>query len=101
MKRLVKLSDDRLGNKMLYVLKEEYQGFGLYQRKSPNGYLIHQDYMITNDNITIQCQSYNEIIKEELLDAIDNYNSDGFFGLKVFMRDNHYYYIHPNGNIFI
>ena len=34
MKRLVKLSDDRLGNKMLYVLKEEYQGFGLYQRKS-------------------------------------------------------------------
>lgn len=32
MKRLVKLSDDRLGNKMLYVLKEEYQGFGLYQR---------------------------------------------------------------------
>lgn len=101
MKRLVKLSDDRLGNKMLYVLKEEYQGFGLYQRKSSNGYLIHQDYMITNDNITIQCQSYNKIIKEELLDAIDNYNSDGFFGLKVFMKDNHYYYIHPNGNTFI
>ena len=29
MKRLVKLSDDRLGNKKLYVLKEGYQGFGL------------------------------------------------------------------------
>ena len=30
MKRLVKLSDGRLRNKMLYVLKEEYQGFRLY-----------------------------------------------------------------------
>ena len=100
MKRLVKLSDDRLGNKMLYVLKE-YQGFGLYQRKSPNGYLIHQDYMITNDNITIQCQSYNEIIKEELLDAIDNYNNNGNFELKVFKRSENLYYVHPNGNFLI
>lgn len=101
MKRLVKLSDDRLGNKMLYVLKEEYQGFGLYQRKSPNSYLIHQDYMITNDNITIQCQSYNEIIKEELLDAIDNYNNNGNFELKVFKRSENLYYVHPNGNFLI
>ena len=101
MKRLVKLSDDRLGNKMLYVLKEEYQGFGLYQRKSTNGYLIHQDYMITNDNITIQCQSYNEIIKEELLDAIDNYNNNGNFELKVFKRSENLYYVHPNGNFLI
>lgn len=101
MKRLVKLSDDRLGNKVLYVLKEEYQGFGLYQRKSPNGYLIHQDYMITNDNITIQCQSYNNIIIEELLDAIDNYNNNGNFELKVFKHSENLYYVHPNGNFLI
>ena len=100
MTRLIKvkaLYDDELE----YVLKKEYEGFGIYQRKCPSGYFVHQDYMIANNNIIIQCQSYNNIIIEELLDAIDNYNSDGFFGLKVFMRDNHYYYIHPNGNTFI
>ena len=101
MKRLVKLSDDRLGNKMLYVLKEEYQGFGLYQRKSPNGYLIHQDYMIANNDIIIQCQSYNNIIIEELLDAIDNYNNNGNFELKVFKHSENLYYVHPNGNFLI
>ena len=51
--------------------------------------------MITNDNITIQCQSYNEIIKEELLDAIDNYNNNGNFELKVFKRNENLYYVHP------
>lgn len=57
--------------------------------------------MITNDNITIQCQSYNEIIKEELLDAIDNYNNNGNFELKVFKRSENLYYVHPNGNFLI
>ena len=100
MTRLIKvkgLYDDELK----YVLKKEYEGFGIYQCKCPSGYFVHQDYMIANNNIIIQCQSYNNIIIEELLDAIDNYNNNGNFELKVFKRSENLYYVHPNGNFLI
>lgn len=101
MKRLIKLTNDAFGNEVRYVLKKEYENFGLYQRKCNTGFFVHQDYLITNGEIIIQCEPYNEMIKEELLDAIDNYNETKKFGFKTFYRGNNVYTIHPNGKTII
>lgn len=83
MKRVIRIinvygTDDK------YVLRDEYDGFGIYQEMTPNGYFVHQDWLISNNkNAEIVIKSYNNLCKEELLDIIDNYNKTNKFGVKA------------------
>lgn len=88
MKRVITIPDTLQDNK--YYFKEEYAGFGIYQRRCPSGYYVSQDYLITNGNITIVSQSYNNLNIEDLMDAIDEYNETGKFNLKAINRGSHY-----------
>ena len=96
MKRVVYVPDD-LNNKK-YVLRDEYEGFGIYERMCPSGWLVHQDWLVYNGKIGFICQSYNNYCKEELMDCIDRYNEDGKFGLFGFMAkiDDNIYGVHPS-----
>ena len=72
-------------NNVKYVLKEEYEGFGIYQEKTPNGYSVSQSWFISSEDGSkaLVVESYNNQCKEELLDMIDNMNSTGSFGVKA------------------
>lgn len=101
MKRVIYLPDDLNNNK--YVLKEEYEGHGIYQHKCPAGWLVHQDWAIVreSDGFTIMIPSYNDMCKEEVLDAIDYYNDDKKYGIKVIKTlkgvENGYVVMHNSG----
>ena len=70
-----------------YVLRDEYEGFGIYQEKCPTGYFVSQSWLISNnDNAELVVESYNNMCKEELLDIIDNYNETHKFGVKAVMH---------------
>ena len=69
-----------------YVLTEEYNGFGIYQKMNPSGYFVNQSWLLSNNqNAQLVVDSYNDICKEELLDIIDNYNQTNKFGVKAVM----------------
>lgn len=71
-----------------YVLKEEYNGFGVYQEKTPNGLFVHQSWLISNnENVELVINSFNQLCKEEVLDIIDNYNETQKFGVKALMHN--------------
>ncbi len=99
MKRIVYVDTDLQKEK--FVLLEEYNGFGIYQEKCPTGYFVHQSWLITNGNITLVFYSFNNYCKEELLDAIDNYNDIRRFGVKAMKHPNNLFVVHPNGNVSI
>lgn len=85
MKRVVYIKNS-YGTNDKYILKEEYNGFGVYQEKAPSGFFIHQSWLISNnDKAELVIQSYNNLCKEELLDIIDNYNDTNKFGVKALM----------------
>lgn len=85
------------GNEEKYVLVTEYNGFGIYQRVCPNGFRVSQEWLITNGHRVIVCQSYNNVIKEELMDAIDKYQKSGRFGFRVIKKADDTYIVHPCG----
>ena len=83
MKRVININHV-YGTTNKYVLREEYEGFGIYQHKTPSGYFTHQSWLISNnENAELVVESYNNICKEELLDMIDSYNEKGKFGVKA------------------
>ena len=96
MKRVIYIQDTLNNNK--YILQKEYEGFGIYLRMTPSGYYSHQDWLITNGNITIVCESYNSLCKEELYDAIDSYNESKRFGWKA-LKQAYGYCVHPSGTM--
>jgi len=85
-------------NNKKYILISEYEGFGIYERKSPNGYLVSQDWLVFNGKTGFICEPYNSLCREELKDAIDRFNETGNFGLSGFMAkaEDHIYGVHPN-----
>ena len=97
MKRIIYIDGDYY-YKEKYVLKEEYEGFGIYQHLCPSGFFTHQQYLISNGETTVLFPSFNRICKEELLDAIDNFNESGKFGIKCYKTINGYL-MHPSGDI--
>lgn len=97
MKRLIKI-ENVYGTHDKYVLTDEYEGFGIYEEKSPNGYFVHQSWLISNnENAELVIPSYNNLCKEELLDIIDNYNKTNKFGVKAVIHCNSYH-MHNSGN---
>lgn len=52
MKRVIYYDDGLNNNK--YILIKEYKGYGIYQRKTPTGYFVSQEYAITNENDLIK-----------------------------------------------
>ena len=98
MKRIININNV-YGTKTKYVLRDEYEGFGIYQHKTPNGYFTHQDWLISdNENAELVIESYNNICKEELLDIIDHYKETSKFGVKAVMHCNSLH-MHPSGNL--
>ena len=95
MKRIIKIQGNLQEEK--FELQEEYDGFGIYERRTPNGYLVHQEWLITNDDVTVVFYSFTNYCREEVKDAIDNYNAIRKFGLKVMPRGNNTYVVHQNG----
>jgi len=86
MKRIITIKNV-YGTQDKYVLRDEYEGFGIYQEKCPSGFFVHQSWLISNnDNAELVIESYNCLCKEELLDMIDNYNSVHRFGVKAVMH---------------
>lgn len=79
-----------------YVLKKEYANVGIYERMTPTGYRVHQDWLLATSTLKIQIPSYNCMCYEEILDSIDNFNDSGKFGFKV-IDYNDYYCVHNSG----
>jgi hypothetical protein len=96
MKRIVKIPD-KLQGFIKYELKKEYGDFGIYQERCPSGFFVSQSYLISNDNISIQIESYNNVCMSEILDAIDDYNDCKKFGFKALIRP-FGYCVHPSGD---
>jgi len=86
MKRVINIKNV-YGTNDKYVLKDEYDGFGIYGEMTPTGYFVHQSWLISNnENAELIIESYNGVCKEELLDIIDNYNETHKFGVKALMH---------------
>lgn len=83
MKRVVNIANT-YGTNDKYVLRDEYNGFGIYQRKTPSGFFVNQTWLISdNKNAELVIDSYNNLCKEEVLDIIDNFNQTNKFGVKA------------------
>ena len=85
MKRIITIKNT-YGTTDKYVLRDEYEGFGIYQEKTPSGYFVHQSWLISNNNVELVIESYNNLCKEEVLDIIDHYNETQRFGVKAVMH---------------
>ena len=86
MKRVITIKNV-YGTTDKYVLRDEYEGFGIYKEKTPSGFFVHQSWLISNnENAELVIESYNNLCKEELLDIIDNYNATHRFGVKAVMH---------------
>ena len=86
MKRVITIKNV-YGTNDKYVLRDEYEGFGIYQEKTPSGFFVHQNWLISNnENAELVIESYNNLCKEEVLDIIDNYNETHRFGVKAIMH---------------
>ena len=102
MKRLIKFERGTIDslNVKKFVLVQEYEDFGIYEEVCPNGYHVHQSWLIANDKNALICDTYNNFCKEELLDMIDNYKEKGKFGTKGrcegFYNNLNVYLAHPN-----
>lgn len=89
-KRVIKGIDKK------YRLVEVYRDIALYEEITPSGYPVSQSWILINQHLYIFVASYNNICKEELLDAIDNYKDCDKFGFTGFMKL-HGFVVHPNG----
>ena len=81
-----------------YVLRKEYESFGIYQQKTPTGYYISQSYAIVGDGNIIVVESYNNICLDEIYDMIDNYKESGKFGIRAMKKLDDTYIMHFRGN---
>lgn len=98
MKRVITIKNS-YGEHDKYVLRDEYEGFGVYQEKCPTGYFVSQSWLISNnDNAELVIESYNNLCKEEVLDIIDNYNETQRFGVKALMHCGSLH-MHNGGNL--
>ncbi len=97
MKRIVYVDTELQKEK--FILRDEYEGFGIYQEKCPTGYFVHQSWLITNEKVTVIFYSFMDYCKEELLDAIDNYNDIEKFGVRAMDHGNGLYVAHKCGKV--
>ena len=98
MKRTIKIKNV-YGKEDKYVLRDEYEGFGIYEEMTPSGYLVHQSWLISNnDNAELVMESYNNLCKEEVMDIIDTYKETGKYGVKALMHCGSLH-MNPNGHM--
>lgn len=98
MNRVIKIGNI-YGTTDKYVLTDEYQGFGIYERKTPNGWFVNQSWLISNNvGAELVIEPYNNVCKEEVLDMIDNYKITHKFGVKAVMHCGSLR-MHPSGKL--
>lgn len=98
MERTIKIQTEISEEK--FRLVDEYEGVGIYQLVTPNGYYCHQNYGFKHNDKFFVSYSFMHNDKEDLYDYIDNYNNTGKYGFKAFNKGN-YYCIHQNGKIYM
>jgi len=86
-------------NREKFVLQKEYKGFGIYEEMTPTGWYIHQSWALSNGEVRLIIESYNNICEAELLDLVDHYTESGRFGVKAMSRGYKDYLMHPNGAV--
>lgn len=88
MKRVIKFERGTINksNEQKYVLAQEYEGFGVYEKVLPYGYIHYQSWLIANDKVALVCEPDNHFCKEELLDMIDYYKEKNCFGTRGFRK---------------
>lgn len=96
MDRVVYIDND-YGTKDRYVIRKQYEGFGVYNRMTPTGYFVHQDWLITDGTVMLVVPSYARMCKDDLLDMIDHFNASGQFGVKA-LKQGGKYIAHLAGN---
>lgn len=106
MKRVIYINNT-LGNKNKFILKNEYENFGIYNEMTPSGYFVHQSYLITDDKITVVVYSFNNMCYDEILVMIDsiiesrkqhtkaNYKAVWKYDKEI---GKYIYILHPNGD---
>lgn len=85
-----------VGKDVKYRLNEVYRNIAIYEEVTPSGYVKSQSWLLVNQRLHIFVQSYNNMCKEELLDAIDMYKEHGTFEFTGFMKLTGFI-VHPNG----
>lgn len=85
MKRVI-YTEHLYGGKDKFILKKEYENFGIYQEMTPSGFFTHQFWLITNGEIYLEIYSFNHYCMEEVFDLIDNYNETKEFGVKAITK---------------
>lgn len=99
MKRIIKIKTRM--NEVKFVLREECEGFGLYQEQTPSGYFVNQSWLISdNEKNELVVESYNNQCKEEVLDMIDNMNATGSFGVRATLFCGSLF-MHPCGKLLV
>ena len=91
--------DNVYGTKDKYILRKEYEGFGIYNEKTSTGFFVHQEWLITNGDVLLVVPSYSQVCQEELLDLIDNFNECGKFGIKAIAQGCKKYIVHLSGGM--
>lgn len=90
-----------------YRLKETYGGWRIYEEITQDGISIYNSWLLVTDEedgteSKIQIQSYNNIVYDELFDAIENWMKTEMLGFRVMnnetTKENGYLIVHPNGN---
>lgn len=91
----IKEVEDNYDSKFRFV--KEYEGFGVYERITPSGYVEAQSYLITNGkDKPLISHSFCHNNEEDMLDIIDKFNSTGHYGVKI-MDKGDYLIIHDVG----
>ena len=98
MERTIKIQTEVSEEK--FRLVDEYEGIGIYQKVTPNGYYLSQTFGFKVGNNFYVSYSFMNNDKEDIFDYIDNYNNTGVFGFKCFNKGS-YYCLHRNGNIYL
>ena len=81
MKRVIHITN-AMGFDSKYVLESVYRDFGIYEKYTPSGVPVHQEWLISNNkNAELVIHSFNHMGKADILDIIDNYNEEGLFGV--------------------
>ena len=82
-----------------FKLQDTYKGFGIYNGNTLEGNPINNDWLITNEDVTIIFYYFMDYNKKEVMDAIDNYADIGKFGLRVIPYESNTYVVHNDGQL--
>lgn len=107
MKRVIYIESVQ-GREEKFVLRKEFEGFGIYEEMCPNGYFVHQSYLVADEKTIIVSYSFNSMCYAEMLDLIEsiiesrkNHEKMGYKAIKKYDKRNQkfIYILHSQGDL--